>query len=120
MTADQEEPVTEITHWGKRFALGLSRQPSCYCVWDRRHPADPPVKTWPMTPEGWEAAWRGFTDWEPEPLDARMMPKCPTCGSQSVNRISHMDKFETYLTMGVFGIGHMAKTYRCNNCRYSW
>ena len=47
-------------------------------------------------------------------------PKCPHCGSMNWNKISLKNKVGAGALFGVFAIGHIAKTFKCNNCGYKW
>ena len=51
------------------------------------------------------------------PLDNH--PKCPTCGSENLSRISGIGTISIF---GNFGItnGDAGKTFKCNNCGYRW
>lgn len=46
-------------------------------------------------------------------------PKCPTCGSTNIRKISATSK-----TLGAIGFGLLSKTaksqFKCNNCGYKW
>ncbi len=46
-------------------------------------------------------------------------PKCPTCDSENVERITTFDRA---LSFGVFGFwsGSIGKNYRCRNCKHKW
>ena len=48
------------------------------------------------------------------------IPRCPTCGSTNVEKISLKSKAGKVLLVGVFAIGRVAKSYKCNNCRHQW
>ena len=52
----------------------------------------------------------------PEPV---CVPKCPTCGSTNVQKISGAKR---WLTTGLFGLasGDLGKIMRCKNCGYKW
>lgn len=52
----------------------------------------------------------------PEPV---CVPKCPTCGSTNVQKISGAKR---WLTTGLFGLasGDLGKSMRCKNCGYKW
>ncbi len=41
--------------------------------------------------------------------DSKFLPKCPTCGSTNVEKIS-----------GIFAAGSISKTFHCKNCNYKW
>ena len=46
-------------------------------------------------------------------------PKCPTCGSPQVVKITGSKR---WLTTGIFGLGssNLGKTMECKNCGYKW
>lgn len=46
-------------------------------------------------------------------------PKCPTCGSTNINKISATSKATNALLFGLFG-NKRNKQYQCNNCGYEW
>lgn len=46
-------------------------------------------------------------------------PKCPTCGSTKVNKISTVKKATGFLAVGVFS-SNLGKTMECKNCGYKW
>ena len=47
------------------------------------------------------------------------IPKCPTCGSTNVQKISAGSR---WLSTGLFGLGSskVGKTMECRNCGYKW
>lgn len=47
------------------------------------------------------------------------IPKCPTCGSTNIERISGMKRF---VTTGLFGLAssNIGKTMHCKNCGCKW
>ena len=47
-------------------------------------------------------------------------PRCPTCGSSYIEKISLKNKIGSGAVFGVFAIGHMAKTFKCKGCGYKW
>lgn len=47
------------------------------------------------------------------------VPKCPTCGSTSVKKISDLKKGVSMALWGVFS-NEFGKTYQCNNCGHRW
>lgn len=51
--------------------------------------------------------------------DSKYTPKCPTCGSPDVERISGAEKFGSALLNGLFST-KIRKSYKCNNCKYLW
>lgn len=48
------------------------------------------------------------------------IPKCPTCGSPKIGKISAANKVGAAAVFGVFSVGHLSKTYQCYNCKYKW
>lgn len=46
-------------------------------------------------------------------------PKCPTCGSTNISKISGSKR---WLTTGLFGLASsdVGKTMKCNHCGYKW
>ena len=49
-----------------------------------------------------------------------MTPRCPTCNSTRIEKISASDKAGSALLFGVFSIGQISKTFRCRDCGYKW
>ena len=47
------------------------------------------------------------------------VPKCPTCGSESVEKISLGSKVVGGAMWGIFS-SNIRKSYKCNNCGYKW
>lgn len=47
------------------------------------------------------------------------IPKCPTCGSNKVEKISTTSKVVGFATVGVFS-SNFGKSYKCDNCGYKW
>lgn len=47
-------------------------------------------------------------------------PKCPTCGSTQVEKISLKSKIGSAALVGVFALGKISKTFKCNDCGYRW
>lgn len=48
------------------------------------------------------------------------VPKCPTCSSIDVEKISFKSKVGAGLLVGVFALGRISKTFKCNSCGYKW
>ena len=46
-------------------------------------------------------------------------PKCPTCGSTNVEKISTAKKAVGFAMVGVFS-SNLGKTMHCKNCGYKW
>ena len=46
-------------------------------------------------------------------------PKCPTCQSANIKRISSTSKAVNTATFGLLGTKRF-KTFHCNNCKYEW
>ena len=45
---------------------------------------------------------------------------CPTCGSTNIHKISTTNKVGSALVFGVFAMGNISKTFKCNSCGYKW
>lgn len=43
-------------------------------------------------------------------------PKCPTCGSTNLSKITATKKVGKAALFGLFAVGDMNKTWKCNNC----
>ena len=73
--------------------------------------------------EKYEARERAYQEWAERnkaglnPLDN--LPRCPTCGSTNLTRLSGVGLITMF---GAFGVtdGNAGKTFRCNNCGYRW
>ena len=46
-------------------------------------------------------------------------PKCPTCGSTNIEKISAGKKAIGFVAVGVFS-SNLGKTMHCKNCGYKW
>lgn len=55
----------------------------------------------------------------PQNSESVCVPKCPTCGSTNVQKISGAKR---WLTTGLFGLasGDLGKSMWCKNCGYKW
>lgn len=55
----------------------------------------------------------------PQTSETDNIPKCPTCGSTNIKKISGGKR---WLTTGIFGLGSgdALKSYECLNCQYKW
>ena len=51
--------------------------------------------------------------------EALNKPKCPTCSSQNLKKISTTSKAVNTIAFGIFGTKRN-KTFHCNNCGYEW
>ena len=47
------------------------------------------------------------------------IPKCPTCGSTNIEKISTTKKAFGFVAVGVFS-SNFGKTMHCKNCGYKW
>lgn len=47
------------------------------------------------------------------------IPKCPTCGSTNVKKISTGKKAIGFATVGIFS-SNFGKTYKCLQCKHKW
>lgn len=50
---------------------------------------------------------------------AKYVPRCPTCGSPDIERISGVSKVASAAMWGLFS-NKIRKTFHCNNCGYEW
>lgn len=52
-------------------------------------------------------------------VSANLIPKCPTCGSTDIRKISTTSKA---VSVGLFGIfsSKIRKQFHCNSCKYEW
>ena len=55
----------------------------------------------------------------PTPMQSPNVPKCPTCGSTNIKRISTANRA---VSIGLFGLlsGKIGKNYECRNCKAKW
>jgi hypothetical protein len=76
-----------ISYQGATYALGQG--PQFYGIWYAAAPQSQPLEWWPLTPEGWTAAWSRFASVEapgtiralaPPPVAPMMGPAGPTAG----------------------------------------
>ena len=49
-----------------------------------------------------------------------LVPKCPTCCSTDIEKISLKNKIGSAALVGVFALGRISKTFKCNGCGYRW
>lgn len=47
------------------------------------------------------------------------IPKCPTCGSTKIRKISGTKRAASILSFGILS-NNIGKTYECLNCKYKW
>ena len=47
------------------------------------------------------------------------IPKCPTCGSTNIKRITTANRAVSVLTLGILS-GKIGKNYECLNCKAKW
>ena len=52
-------------------------------------------------------------------VPVRNIPRCPTCGSPNVTKISLGAKAVGGAMFGIFS-SNVRKSYKCNNCGYKW
>jgi predicted RNA-binding Zn-ribbon protein involved in translation (DUF1610 family) len=48
------------------------------------------------------------------------VPKCPTCNSTDIEKISLKNKIGSAALVGVFALGRISKTFKCKNCGFKW
>lgn len=53
---------------------------------------------------------------KPEKLS---IPKCPTCGSTNIRKMSGIERGASIATFGIFS-KKINKTFKCGNCGYTW
>jgi hypothetical protein len=68
-TDPSDSDVVQYTHSGTRYLLGYGR--SFFGIWDRQNPTAP-VERFPRTDEGWEQAWRRYTQIETHFSEVRL------------------------------------------------
>ncbi len=66
----------------------------------------------PLSPEQIARANAVAREWQNK-------PKCPTCQSQNLKKISATSKAVNTAVWGIFGTKRH-KTFHCNNCGYEW
>lgn len=54
-----------------------------------------------------------------QPSKASNIPKCPTCGSTNVQKISSTERAVSVLGLGIMS-KKIGKSYKCLNCKYTW
>ena len=47
------------------------------------------------------------------------IPRCPTCKSADIHRISGSERVGSVITLGLFS-KKINKSFKCNNCGYTW
>jgi len=50
----------------------------------------------------------------------RNLPRCPTCGSTNIEKISTSSKVGSAVLFGVLSLGKLSKTFKCKHCGYKW
>ena len=56
---------------------------------------------------------------QPSQPTPQNIPKCPTCGSTNVEKISTAKKAFGFALVGLFS-SNLGKTMHCRNCGYKW
>lgn len=57
---------------------------------------------------------------QPEPqVISTPVPRCPTCGSTNIEKISSFTKAIGFAAIGIFS-SNFGKTMYCRNCGYKW
>lgn len=51
--------------------------------------------------------------------EEQIKPKCPTCGSTNLSKVSAMSKVGSVAMFGLLS-QKVKKTWHCNNCKYEW
>lgn len=44
------------------------------------------------------------------------IPRCPTCNSNKIHKISVLNKVGSVATFGLLSTGHVSKTFKCDSC----
>jgi predicted RNA-binding Zn-ribbon protein involved in translation (DUF1610 family) len=59
---------------------------------------------------------------EDDDADSTMFatPKCPTCGSNDLERFRVAKKVSKAVLFGPLGLRNVTKQFRCQNCGYRW
>ena len=66
-------------------------------------------------------AWRKISEQRRNAAHTpQYVPKCPTCGSPDITKISGVTKAAKVGAFGIFGSGDIGKTYKCRNCGSKW
>ena len=52
--------------------------------------------------------------------ETQNLPKCPTCSSTNIQKISGGSKAVKVALFGIFAAGAVSKTFKCNKCGYQW
>ena len=55
----------------------------------------------------------------PSSYTSKNIPKCPTCGSTNIEKISTTSKAIGFVAVGVFS-SNFGKTMHCKQCGYKW
>ena len=55
----------------------------------------------------------------PSSYTPKNTPKCPTCGSTNIEKISTTKKAVGFVAVGIFS-SNFGKTMRCKQCGYKW
>lgn len=66
-----------------------------------------------------EARWQKYLEEKSLKTAQQNIPKCPTCGSTNIKKISGTKRF---VSTGIFGLGssNVGKSFECCNCGYKW
>lgn len=111
-------PGVAFSHAGRRFSLGIFPAGKKYVIYDREE-SGVPTRVFPGNEKGWQAAYDTFVGLEPQHATVNI-PKCPTCGSESIQRISGADKVAAAALVGIFALGRISKTFQCLKCGNKW
>ena len=55
----------------------------------------------------------------PAPPAPKPKPRCPTCGSENVERLNFVDRGVSFLLVG-FASSKVGKSFKCRDCKYTW
>lgn len=66
--------------------------------------------------------FRSYYEAERQAMQERVeknTPKCPTCGSTNINKISGLDRAASVSLLGIFS-KKINKSYQCKDCKFTW
>lgn len=70
-------------------------------------------------PEFSQEAYDKRVNYVPYNYPTMNTPKCPTCGSTDLSKVSSISKAGSVLMFGLLS-QKVKKTWHCNNCKYEW
>lgn len=115
----KDQQTDEILFWQKDLGIIIPKAPpkSHYCdtpLVSRDHLVDAFTEQEKERQQNIEQSRR-----EQKNMQNQNVPKCPTCGSTNVEKISTAKKAFGFAMVGLFS-GNFGKTMHCKNCGYKW